>query len=351
MNNIKLYPSTFGIHPTSNCNLNCRMCDTGFVGRGSALLQRNVSIRPNKKEKNLSINQWSDIFHQIKNFSPNNSISVSGGEPFLYENIRDLLLKISEHGLGIRLVTNGFFISENLPWLTDLSSDPSFNLVVSIDGPEKIHDKIRGLKGAYNKALSGLDMLLSGSEKLKLSFTTTITDYNVGSLRDTVDTLLQRYGDNVYSYSIYHPWHRPNLVVDLHNKECEKYLTYSANSNYIDYPNIDIITLASDLDEIMHEFKFVTIVPMLKRELIDLYYKNPEKKVIDKETCSAPLRKVLITPTGNVLVNALCFAGILGNLKEQSLLDIFNGEKFENFRNCISNKIYPACYRCCDLFM
>jgi len=84
---------------------------------------------------------------------------------------------------------------------------------------------------------------------------------------------------------------------------------------------------------------------------LSYYYKNPEKNVSGKTSCSAPKQKLLIAPNGDILVNALCFAGVLGNVKNEKLSDIWHGDNFRRFRELIKKNAYPACYRCCDLFM
>jgi MoaA/NifB/PqqE/SkfB family radical SAM enzyme len=74
----------------------------------------------------------------------------TGGEPLLREDIGELVTYVRNKGLVTGLVTNGILLGKRLDELSDLSY-----IVVSLDGTEKINNKLRG-KGSYNKSLESI---------------------------------------------------------------------------------------------------------------------------------------------------------------------------------------------------
>lgn len=90
-------------------------------------------------------------------------LSLTGGEPFVrkdIEEIYNIFAKETRTHL-ITISTNGFYqkrMGEIIPKI--LESHPNTNLMIylSIDGPEEIHDEIRG-KGSYQAAIKSLEMM------------------------------------------------------------------------------------------------------------------------------------------------------------------------------------------------
>ncbi len=54
-------PVKTGIHPTSRCNLKCRMCDTGYKGPGAENLQRNFALRRSPCGDEMSLDKWEEV--------------------------------------------------------------------------------------------------------------------------------------------------------------------------------------------------------------------------------------------------------------------------------------------------
>ena len=63
---------------------------------------------------------------------------------------------IRESGHTARIMTNGYLLPEKAEGLIKAGLDYA---QVSIDGPEEVHDSIRGVEGAYRHAIDGIRML------------------------------------------------------------------------------------------------------------------------------------------------------------------------------------------------
>lgn len=82
-------------------------------------------------------------------------LDITGGEPFIRDDIMELLELSVAMGLETVVTTNGYYITKEIA--TRLSKLNIFTQV-SIDGPQPIMDKVRG-KGAFNMAINALQIL------------------------------------------------------------------------------------------------------------------------------------------------------------------------------------------------
>jgi MoaA/NifB/PqqE/SkfB family radical SAM enzyme len=117
-------------------------------------------------------------------------INVSGGEPFLRQDIVELVKILHETCPKARIVisTNGY--------LTDLIKEkmreilkfvPTAGVGVSIDGIGEMHDKIRGIPGGFNLATKTVRVLREevGMNNLRLAFT--VSKQNVTHMSKVYD--------------------------------------------------------------------------------------------------------------------------------------------------------------------
>jgi MoaA/NifB/PqqE/SkfB family radical SAM enzyme len=103
-------------------------------------------------------------------------INVSGGEPFLRQDIVDLVRILHETCPKARIVisTNGYLtdlIKEKMREI--LKYAPTAGVGISIDGIGEMHDKIRGIPGGFNLATRTVKVLREelGMKNLRLAFT------------------------------------------------------------------------------------------------------------------------------------------------------------------------------------
>lgn len=103
------------------------------------------------------------------------TVNLTGGEPFLRDDLDAFVLAVRRAcpRATTTISTNGLLVErivESLPRLLD--ADPQLRLAVSLDGIGKAHDRIRGVEGAFAKAMTLLDRLGGmGYRGLRLSMT------------------------------------------------------------------------------------------------------------------------------------------------------------------------------------
>lgn len=136
-NNGFSFPDIAYIELTRKCNLKCQHClnDSGKQMKDEMTLDELLTL----------IKTLADLGLQ--------EVRLTGGEPLLFNGIYDLIKISKENGLYVSLGTNGTLITESVAKkLRDAGLDKA---VVSIDGTEEMHDRIRG-NGNYKKAIDGL---------------------------------------------------------------------------------------------------------------------------------------------------------------------------------------------------
>lgn len=146
------------------CNLHCSHC-YWWLNR--------------KENEELTVEQWKQIIEN--KFKKNHVfiITLVGGEPTLRPDVVELFIK--EFPKRVCLVTNGTFPLKKY--------DDIYFYWISIDGTEKIHDKIRG-EGAYAKTKQNIiDYVKNNGEKSwkDIWITMTINSLNYGTVKDVAE--------------------------------------------------------------------------------------------------------------------------------------------------------------------
>jgi MoaA/NifB/PqqE/SkfB family radical SAM enzyme len=134
------------IHPTLNCNLCCQHCYS--------------SSAPWKKG-GLEVKALVQLLEQATPLGYN-VVSLSGGEPFLYPEMEQLVTQSKSLGYYNSVTTNATLLqtdrAKRILKLLDL-------VAVSIDGKEEAHDRMRNQEGAFAKMLEGVEVIKDSVNK------------------------------------------------------------------------------------------------------------------------------------------------------------------------------------------
>jgi Fe-coproporphyrin III synthase len=159
-----MLPKTAVIAVTLNCNAKCVMCN----------------IWKNKITDELKPEEYLKLPSSLR------EINITGGEPFLRNDIEQVVRCIKQACKNARLVisSNGYLYSKIETKLKEiLRTDPKAALRISIDGLEETHNKIRGFKDGFQRALETLSRAKKIGVK-DLGISMTISSMNVGQIYD-----------------------------------------------------------------------------------------------------------------------------------------------------------------------
>jgi len=104
----------------------------------------------------------------------------TGGEPLLRSDIGTLVSHASRRGVYTSLNSNGLLVAERLPDLADLDL-----LKMSLDGPEEVHDAIRGCPGSFRRVVEALDLARRAGRQVWIN--AVVTRRNLGHLKWLAD--------------------------------------------------------------------------------------------------------------------------------------------------------------------
>lgn len=135
------------------------------------------------RENELSTLECLDVADQLADLGCRR-VSLIGGEVFMRKDWKQIVSRLTEHGIGVNIITNGFIFHEEL--ITDLKETSVESVSVSLDGPEKLHDKYRQ-NGSYERAVRAIRVL--GEAGIPVSVITTLNRENAQYLEELLDTI------------------------------------------------------------------------------------------------------------------------------------------------------------------
>jgi len=161
-------------HLTENCNLRCKHC---YQGKRSSDELPLTEMKQVVSEVSEMITDWSDSYEI--DFS--RSMNITGGEPFLKKDLFELLGAIKQQGFKMHLLTNGTLVDRDIARrLSGLGVD---GVQVSIEGPEDVHDAIRG-RESYQEATKGIECLVDA--KLPVTLNVTLSAINASTMKNVI---------------------------------------------------------------------------------------------------------------------------------------------------------------------
>lgn len=347
--NRKFYPSRLFYGPqwlvlgvNNLCNLHCKMCDVGTQNLETNFATNLVGTHP----LHMPIELFQRIVDQTKKHYPNTKLGYAFTEPLVYKHLEESLAYAQKAGLFTSITTNAL----NLRQKSDILAQNGLNeLFISLDGPEEIHNEIRGHKSSYQRALDGIEALKSKSD-IPISIYCVVTEWNIGHLRRFLDDLS---GFPLKHVGFLHANFITHEQADAHNARFGS--TYHATISDVDevsFDAYDLQLLQEELQQIVAtKYPFDTSIhPNISdKETLHRYYYEPEQRV--GKNCFDVFQNLMIKSDGSVIpAHGRCFNVSVGNMYTESLPEIWNSEGMKSLRKLLIQEkgLLPACTRCCS---
>ncbi|MCX7765230.1 MAG: radical SAM protein [Candidatus Sumerlaeia bacterium] len=141
---------------TTGCNLECQHC-------------RRLEISKTLSQNDLTTEEAKILIQSLTEFNKP-VLVLSGGEPLLRDDIFELSNFAATHGLTVALATNGTLINSTVA--EKIKASGIQRVAVSLDGatPE-INDSFRGIKGAFDRAIQGIQNINRLGVPTQINFT------------------------------------------------------------------------------------------------------------------------------------------------------------------------------------
>lgn len=302
---------------TRRCVAKCVMCNIW-------------QMRPTSKE--LAAGDWLNLLESPV-MSELKELDLTGGEPFLRNDIVDLLLGIKRLKrrhlrklCSVAITTNGFLTDKVLKDVGTVIApldDAGISLVFAcgFDAIGRTHDRIRRFKGGWEKlnaTLEGLQALREMHPSLVLGIKTTVTRYNIDEIEN-----VRRYAEERGLFAIISPY------------------IITANR----YGNVDREdSLAFSVEDLAKLRKFYTSAGFRWS-----YYRNELLRFLDSgcmaKPCSAGFNYFFIRSTGE-LYSCPIIEAPLGNVKEGPFEKLIHSPEASRFRRNILK--FPECKTCTE---
>jgi len=307
-------------HLTERCNLRCRHC---YQGREKVREMTASEVKRAIDGATQMFQAWEEE-HGIA-VSP--SIHFTGGEPFLYKGLWDVITYSREKGYRVAIMTNGSLITKD-------DAKKAFNLgiadiQISLEGPPDLHASIRGI-GSFNGAAKGVDQLVAVGNRV--SANVTLSRINVDKSEETIE-IAREMGFYGIGFSRMVPCGRGKALLDQFLTSQELKRAYQ-KINSLNTPSFEVLCgdpLAGTLSET----------------------KPPSGCNLTLSGCSAGFSGVTITSDGSVMP-CRRIGLVAGNLKKKSLRAIWASSRLlwrlrkkESYSGkCGQCSRWPSCRGC-----
>lgn len=306
------YIKAIVLNITNKCNLKCLHCF-------------NSSSMPENGKNELNDDEIIDLVNQFIELNVGN-VCFSGGEPLTR---RDLLLKclkkLQDNKIRTSIVSNGTLIDENTSYLLKILGVAEIE--ISLDGIlDKTHEKLRGVTGSFNKAMSSIQYLVNAGIATSVSFT--LTSWNGNEFYKMVEELVK--------IGVYGVYVRPLMIMgaafenvnylcpdkkqyrDIARDVCKLNSVFSDTEIYVSDPLNHIIdsrrTPTNPYVEIQHDGR------LLCSYCINLSYGNIRKHSL-KEYYDAGLARVWQLPDiEKITSNIYCYDELSDAIKHIPLI-------------------------------
>lgn len=251
-------------------------------------------------------------------------ITISGGEPMLHPRFIDFMRKCREADMSVNILSNLTLLNNEM--IEEMKLNPLLSVQTSIYSmQENIHDGITHQKGSLNKTVASVIKLIENHIPVQISCP--ILKNNVNSYREVKEWAVKHNISAGIDYSI--------IAQYNHNKK-----------------NINCRLSIEELKNFISE-QFSS--DSLFRDEIEKEITERRKKTGDDYICSICNSSICIGPNGNVFPCVGWSSKILGNIKSQSLQDVWMKSEavkqlrairfkdFVNCRNCSSKDFCTIC--------
>lgn len=275
---------------TYRCNAKCTMCNRYKV--------------PSKPEEEISI-------ETIKKLPEMYFTNITGGEPFIRDDLKDVVRELLKKSDRIVISTNGFFTDR----IVELCKEfPQVGIRISIEGLEKTNNEIRGLDDGFNRGYTTLKKLVDMGMK-DVGFGMTVQDRNAADL--------------VPLYNISDELGMEFATASLHNS------FYFVESNNIIK---DRLTVAQNFEDLVNRLLDSNSPKKWFRAYFNhglINYIFSQKRLLP---CDMSFDTFFIDPYGDVMpCNGTKEKQVMGNLNRQSWEELWNSEQAEKVRSFVRN--------------
>jgi len=311
--------------PHSRCNCRCVMCDIWRIRQVREITA--ADLEPHLAGLRQLRVRW---------------VVFSGGEPLMASHLPALTRRLSDEGIRTTLLTAGLILAQHADIVAELMDD----VIVSLDGPAEVHDRIRGVPRAYERLGQGIDACRQRRASLPIHGRCTVQKGNFRQLRGMVAAARELRLDSL-SF----------LAADVTSQAFNRPVRWQddrASQVALDAAEAD--GLEAEIEALICEHKeeirsgFIQESPDKLRRIGKHFRCHLGQMPPTAPRCNAPWVSAVIEADGTI--RPCFFHRPVGNIQEGPLVEILNSREAVGFRSQLDVASNEICRRCvCSLFL
>ena len=345
-------PLDMGLFLTGRCNLRCRHC---FEWNENGFLTHD----PSCADSDIPVGKIAECLEYTR--PAKTRLYLWGGEPLMYKDFHELCQLLKRDPRHTTVCTNGLLIKDHLDDLLDISD--SLVLLISLDGLKDCNDSIRG-KGTFDRVVSNIKILMDlaadGRFRGEVSVCCVMSDEMAGRLYEFCE-FMEGLGINTLYLSF--PWYiSPECAREMDEEfsrrfgdiietdECAKAswhdFTFRISEEHAEELKCELRRIAGRRWKIRIRFQ-----PAVEPDEIDDFISGSSRAAQGRTKCLAPFNRIDILQDGNVSPCKLFREFSAGNINEETLKDIWEGDRMKEMRSRLSCGLMPVCSKCVLLYL
>ena len=311
------------LFPHNRCNCRCLMCDIWRIRQVREITLGDLEFH------------WQSIRAlQVR------WVVFSGGEPQMHSDLAALGRLLRSDGIRVTLLTAGLLLKPQAASVVQCVDD----VIVSLDGPRDIHNKVRGIAKAFERQADGVAALRQLRPGIIVRGRCTVQKANHVNLRGTVQAAKQL---NLNSVSF--------LAADLASEAFNRPASWdpqrqgavALSPEEVDQLECEVQALLVECAEDIASGFIAESAEKLRRIVRHCRAHLGQVSAV-APFCNAPWVSSVVEADGTV--RPCFFHPALGNIHEQTLLAILNSERALEFRQQLDVATNPVCQKCvCSL--
>lgn len=320
--------ATFGM--TYKCNLRCTTCGVWVRGETDT-------------EVELTTGELVDAARQLGELRVPQAVLV-GSEPLLRRDALEVIEALRRNGLEVDVITNGTLFTEAL--CDRIVEAGVRSIIVSIDAVGERHNVIRGQAKAWERAMAGMTRLAGVRNRKqapapRLAMHATISNLNTDVLEELSD--LQDSSGLDVSFQLV----SQTTMEEVDGTRLEGQVV--AGQEFISRDG----SWLPDEEGVRRIRRFLARPGILKKHptlaiLAAMSDDDIRRGRFPVRTCRVVEAEILIDPYGDVRPCGHLENYSYGNIRHESLRQIWNGERRRRMTDAVRRDMFPVCDKCCQ---
>jgi len=307
------------LQPHNRCNCRCIMCDiwklTDAREITAAELERHLA-----DIQRLGV-EW---------------VVFTGGEPLMHSDLFRLSTLLRRRGIRTTILSTGLLLERHAAAIAEGTDE----VIVSLDGPAKIHDEIRRVPGAFDVLAKGVRSVNRISPEFPISARCTVQAQNAAHLRATAQAA-RDMGLRSLSF----------LAADLSSSAFNRPVEWPAKRQSAVAP--ELAALEGEMEALIADYPadgFILEGPQKLRRIVAHFRAHHGLAPHIAPRCNAPWVSAVVESNGDV--RPCFFHAVIGNTAGTTLGAVLNGPQAIAFRESLRVADNPICQRCvCSLYV